>query len=199
MNPAEIPRGTRAVLGPSQCHTTVQSLERLQISHRAAVWLPPKEPHTLQQCTLFAALSPLWQQVLLFSAFCQYSHMLLPWCTNAEQHLSSSCSFYLQLQVSASQSSLCAELYPLFLPQLPLEVLALTSAFLHSEVVTRIFETMAAVVNGSLDNSREIRCHALRFSVTPCMLHTHRSTAQSMCCCTLGWSLQNCFPAHLFP
>lgn len=52
MNPAETPRGTGAELGPSQCHTAVQSLERRQISHCAAVQLPPEEPHTLQQCTL---------------------------------------------------------------------------------------------------------------------------------------------------
>lgn len=130
--------------------------------------------------------------------------MLLPWCTNAEQHLSSSCSFYLQLQVSASQSSLCAELYPLFLPQLPFEVLALTSAFLHSEVVIRIFETMAAVVNGSLDNNREIReinclesqCHSMHAAHTQVnctkyvLLYPGLELAKLLSCtCTVPFSL----------
>lgn len=43
MNQVQIPRGTRAVLGPSQYHTAVQSCERLQNSHRAAVQLPTQK------------------------------------------------------------------------------------------------------------------------------------------------------------
>jgi len=81
MNRVEISRGTRAVRGPSQCHTAVQSLERLQNSHLLQFGSPHEEP-----CT--------WQ-LPLFSAFYHYSHVVLSLHTN-EEHLCSSCPLYLQ-------------------------------------------------------------------------------------------------------
>lgn len=75
-------------------------------------------------------------------------------------------------------------------------VLSLISTFLHNKILLRISETMDLVVNGSLDNTGEIRCHALRCNVTPWMLCMHRSAAQCMHWCALCWSWQNYFPAN---
>lgn len=105
MSPVEIPRGTRAVLSPSQYHTAVQSLKRLQNSHHGADQLPTQRDTYLAVYSLLS-MSLLWQ-VHNFSAF---YHILLSQCTNNE-HLCSSCPLYLQPQVSASQSSLFSELY----------------------------------------------------------------------------------------
>lgn len=90
-----------------------------------------------------------------------------------------------------------------FCPSSLLRCLLWTIAFLHNKVAIRIFETMEPVINGSPDNSREIRFHALRFSVTPCMLHTQRSNCTRYallcpglelaklfsCICTVAFSL----------
>lgn len=72
---------------------------------------------------------------------------------------------------------ICWALLTASAPALPSHMLTLIAALLHNKVASRIFETMDPVVNGSLDNAREISCHALRCDVAPCMLCTHRSAA----------------------
>lgn len=87
------------------------------------------------------------------------------------------------------------ELCLLLLPQLAFEVLALTIAFLHNKVVIRIFETTKPIVNGSLDNSREIRFHSMHAAHTQvnCTKQALLSPGMELaklfsCICTVAFS-----------
>lgn len=161
----------------------------LQFSSHPKSCIPCSTVLSLQQCLLCDSRFLSSLPSISAATCCSYGAQMLSSISAPPVHFTSSCRSY------QTKLFICWALPTASAPG-PFWGACFDNCLLHNKVVIRIFETMEPVVNGSLDNSREIRFHVLRFSVTPCILHTHRSTAQSMHCCALGWSLQNCFPAY---
>lgn len=124
------------LLGLSQCHTAVQSLERLQNSHRAAVQLP--------------TLRGILPSSILFSACLYYdkrsisplpSTSTITYFSHGAQTMSISAphAHYTSSLLSVPAKAICWALLTASAPAPPFHVLTLIGAFLHSKAVSRIF------------------------------------------------------------